>query len=266
MSLTTSLADLSVLLVEPSSMQAHLVQRMLEHQGVGKVVVVGTAQAALELLRARYDNTVVISSLYLPDLAGTELVGAMRAEPELESVPFILVSSETRPQVLEPVRQSGACSIVAKPYSEQQLSRALYAAADYLNPPQDIDVAEIENLRVLIVDDSLASRRHLHRLLTELGIERITEAVDGKEAVSLLEQAMVDLVITDYNMPEMDGRELVEYIRTQSWQAEVPILMVTSEQNMGRLAAVERAGVSAICDKPFEAGSIRRLITDSLTR
>jgi len=125
---------------------------------------------------------------------------------------------------------------------------------------------EGEALRVLVVDDSLASRRHLHRLLTELGIERITEAADGKEAVALLEQAMVDLVITDYNMPEMDGRELTEYIRTQSWQAEVPILMVTSEQNMGRLAAVERAGVSAICDKPFEAGNIRRLISDALTR
>ena len=46
----------------------------------------------------------------------------------------------------------------------------------------------------------------------------------------------------------------------------MPILMVTSEQNMGRLAAVERAGVSAICDKPFEAGNIRRLISDALTR
>ena len=84
--------------------------------------------------------------------------------------------------------------------------------------------------------------------------------------VALLQTTMVDLVITDYNMPEMDGRELTEYIRTQSWQAEVPILMVTSEQNMGRLAAVERAGVSAICDKPFEAGNIRRLISDALTR
>ena len=111
-----------------------------------------------------------------------------------------------------------------------------------------------------------APPRPLPRLPTELGTERTTEAPDGKEAVALLEQAMVDLVITDYNMPEMDGRELTEYIRTQSWQAEVPILMVTREQNMGRLAAVERAGVSAICDKPFEAGNIRRLISDALTR
>ena len=267
MALTTTLADLSVLLVEPSHMQANLVSRMLQHQGVRQVRVFDTAGAALAAMTEGVPTgLVVISSLYLPDMAGTELVAAMRADHDLETIPFILVSSETRPQVLEPVRQSGACSIVTKPFSEQQLSRALFAAADYLNPPEDMDAAEIESLRVLLVDDSLASRRHLRRLLEELGIERIIEAVNGKEAVAALQDAMVDLVITDYNMPEMDGRELTEYIRTQSWQNSVPVLMVTSEQNMGRLAAVERAGVSAICDKPFEAGSIRKLISESLVR
>src|SRR5574343_1634397 len=195
MAMITSLVDLSVLLVEPSSMQAHLVQRMLTNQGVKKVTVVDTAAAALAALHAEHEGTVVVSSLYLPDLAGTELVAAMRAEAALETVPFILVSSEARPQVLEPVRQSGACSIVAKPFTEQQLSRALYAAADYLNPQTDIDAAEIENLRILLVDDSQASRRHLRRMLTDLGVDKITEAVDGKEAVALLQSTTVDLVI-----------------------------------------------------------------------
>ena len=263
MALTTSLADLSVLLVEPSQMQAHVVTRMLQNLGVGKLHVVDTAAAALSELRGG-EWDVAISSLYLPDMPGTELVALMRADPALETIPFILISSETRPQVLEPVRQSGACLIVSKPFTEQQLGRALFATADYLNPQQDSDQAEVEGLRVLLVDDSVASRRHLRRLLEELGIERITEAVNGKEAVATLQDTMVDLVITDYNMPEMDGRELTEYIRTQSWQNTVPVLMVTSEQNMGRLAAVECAGVSAICDKPFEAGSIRRLISDAL--
>ena len=266
MSLTASLADLSVLLVEPSSMQAGLVTRMLQHQGVRSIHTVGEGHAALAALSESQEGWVVISSLYLPDMAGTDLVMAMRDDEALEAIPFILISSETRPQVLEPVRQSGACSIVAKPFNEQQLSRALYAAADYLNPPDDIDAADIENLRVLLVDDSMASRRHILRLLAELGITRVVEAENGKAAVALLQETMVDLVITDYNMPEMDGRELTEYIRTQSWQNTVPVLMVTSEQNMGRLAAVERAGVSAICDKPFEAGSIRKLIAESLLR
>ncbi len=265
MAVTTSLAELKVLLVEPSSMQWNLVSRMLENQGVSHISHVGRGDDALAAMHQSLPD-VVISSLYLPDMAGTDLVIAMRADDWLDAVPFILVSSETRPQVLDPVRQSGACSIVAKPFTEQQLSRALFAAADYLNPPAELDVADIESLRVLLVDDSLASRHHLRRLLEDLGIQRITEAADGKEAVALLQETMVDLVITDYNMPEMDGRELTEYIRTQSWQSQVPVLMVTSEQNQGRLAAVEKAGVSAICDKPFEAGSIRKLINEAVSR
>jgi two-component system chemotaxis response regulator CheY len=71
---------------------------------------------------------------------------------------------------------------------------------------------------------------------------------------------MVDLVVTDYNMPEMDGKALVDHIRQRSWQASVPILMVTSESDFGRLAAVEEAGVSGICDKPFDAATVRRLL------
>ena len=267
MALTMSLADIAVLLVEPSQMQANLVTRMLEGQGVLQIDRVESGNAALQWLAENaLRNRVVVSSLYLPDMSGTELVAAMRDDPLLDALPFILVSSETRPQMLNPVRQSGACSIIAKPFSEEQLARALFSAADYLNPPQDIDPAEVAGLRVLLVDDSPASRRHLRRLLEEIGIERIAEAGNGKEAVAVLSDTMVDLVITDFNMPEMDGRELTEYIRTQSWQNTVPVLMVTSEQNQGRLAAVERAGVSAVCDKPFEAGSIRRLISEALTR
>ena len=61
-------------------------------------------------------------------------------------------------------------------------------------------------------------------------------------------------------MPEMDGKALVQHIRTLSMQPSVPILMVSSERDEGRLAAVEQAGVSAICDKPFEVNLIRRLL------
>lgn len=266
MSLSTAVTEIRVLLVEPSSMQAALASKMLRSMGVLEIEHCHTAAEALDFLRQGHEFTVVVSSLYLPDMSGTDLVATLRANSNFEAVPFILVSSETRPQLLEPIRQSGACSIVTKPFTEQQLGRAIGAAAEYLNPPTNLDSAEIERLHVLLVDDSRASRRHLRRLLEELGVERITEAANGREAVLLLQDTMVDLVITDYNMPEMDGHELTEYIRNQSWQSEVPVLMVTSEQNEGRLAAVEKAGVSLICDKPFEAGSIRRVIAEAMDR
>lgn len=65
-------------------------------------------------------------------------------------------------------------------------------------------------------------------------------------------------------MPEMDGLQLVQHIRSSPEQKNVPILMVTSEQNQNRLAALDKAGVSALLDKPFEPDSIRQLIINIL--
>ena len=61
-------------------------------------------------------------------------------------------------------------------------------------------------------------------------------------------------------MPQMDGRELLEHIRNNSNQRSIPVLMVTSVGNRGKLAAVAQAGVSGICDKPFEVDTIRQMI------
>jgi two-component system chemotaxis response regulator CheY len=85
------------------------------------------------------------------------------------------------------------------------------------------------------------------------------------EAMELIADTFFDLIVTDYNMPRMNGKELVEHIRSGSSQASVPILMVTSEQNENRLAAVQQAGISAICDKPFEPDSVRRLVEQTLS-
>jgi two-component system chemotaxis response regulator CheY len=258
-----ALEDLHLLLVEASNAQAQLVLRMLAELGVNRVEHYTQAGEALAAMRkARPDA--VISSLYLPDMQGTDLVRAMRDEEDLERLPFVLISSETRPQVLEPVRQSGACCIVTKPFTRDQLARALHAVIDLLTPPEALELAEMETLRVLLVDDSALSRRHIRHMLEEMGIEHILEADNGKAALAHLADTMVDLVLTDYNMPEMDGRTLVEYIRNQSWQASAPILMITSEHDENRLAAVEKAGVSAICDKSFGVGDLRKIIANAL--
>jgi len=263
---STSFSGLKIHLVEPSAMQAQLVARMLEQLGVRQTRCFNNAHEALSEMQASPPD-VVISSLYLPDMPGTELVCAMRDIPALEWVPFILISSETRPQVLEPVRQSGACCIIAKPFTPQQMQRALVSVLEQIAPLEELDLDEdVENLKVLLVDDSAMTRRYVTHLLEGMGIRYIIEAENGKDAVTALADTMFDLVLTDYNMPEMDGRALIEYIRTQSWQTEVPILMLTSENNQGRLAAIEKAGVSAICDKPFEQGNIRDEIVRALRR
>jgi two-component system, chemotaxis family, chemotaxis protein CheY len=243
-------------------MQSRLIVQHLESCGVRNTQVFTSAADLLAASR-HHPPGLVVSALYLPDASGTELVTQMRADPALEHTPFILISSETRAQVLDPVRQSGVCGILPKPFSPEQLATALRATLDYLDQDASLDVDDFDltSIRVLMVDDSPSARRFMRRTLSNLGIAHIVEAGDGAEAVELLSDTAFDLVVTDYNMPEMDGKALLDYIRQRSWQSSVPVLMVTSEDDAGRLAAVEEAGVSGICDKPFEPRTVRALLS-----
>ena len=119
-------------------MQAKIIRKACDEIGVRQVDVVGTAREALDAM-ARLRPDVVLSALYLPDGAGTGLVAAMRADPAFASLPFILVSSETRPQALDPVRQAGACGIVPKPFAPRQLALAINATLDYLSLDYSFD-------------------------------------------------------------------------------------------------------------------------------
>jgi two-component system chemotaxis response regulator CheY len=97
-------------------------------------------------------------------------------------------------------------------------------------------------------------------MLERLGIEQIREAENGTQAIGTIETEFFDLIVTDYNMPEMDGDQLSQFIRRQSAQPGVPVLMVTSETDQGRLAGVSQRGVSAIFDKPFTVDNLRATI------
>lgn len=263
--MTTSTIDkLSILLVEPSKAQKKLIEGFLHRLGVEQVKTLQTAQDALQALKNSTPD-IVISAMHLADLTGTELLESIRHGDVQPDIPFMLISSETHYRYLEPIRQAGAIAIVPKPFELEQLRTALYAALDYLDPGE-LQTGHIshEDLKVLLVDDSSLSRRHIHRVLTAMGIEQITEAENGQQAFDLVQGNYFDLIVTDLYMPEMDGKEFVEHVRQDSDQPSVPILMVSSESDASRLAVVQQAGVSAMCDKPFETSTIKQLIENIL--
>ncbi len=257
-------SDLRTLLIEPSAVQSKVMACRLAELGITQVTRVETAQAALQVLLPFNDKSpnLVLSALYLPDMSGVDLLTQLRNDESTQNLAFILISSETRAQVLEPVRQLGACAILPKPFTAEHLNNALMMTLDYLSVDHSLEDHEIELefVRVLLVDDSRAARNYMRKVLENMGIRNITEAENGRAGKILIEENTFDLLITDYNMPEMDGKALVEYVRTQSWQSHIPILMVSSEQDSGRLAAIEQAGVSGICDKPFEPAMVRALL------
>lgn len=254
------IADLAVTFVEPSITQRKVIMGHLNELGLSRVEWFDEGHAALRDMY-QFQPDLVVSAMHLPDMSGTELVQYMREDSVLEEIPFMLISSEHSDYYLEPLRQAGVVAILSKPFDLKDLEKALYTALEYIEPDNsELEGIELEQLLVLVVDDSESARKHICRVLQGLGVENIVQASNGKEALKCIEQRPFDLIVTDYNMPEMDGQELIRHVREQGLDKSIPILMVTSERNSSRLAGIKQAGVSAMCDKPFEPAEVRSLI------
>jgi len=254
------LDELKILMVEPSLAQQHHIERCLHGLGIKHIQSVNCGAVAMQTL-AEMSPDLVISAMHLPDMTGTDLILKIRTGNVCRNVPYMLISSETHYRYLEPIRQAGVISTLPKPFSREQLAKAIYAVLDYIDP-DELAVADrdLEEIKVLLVDDSETSRRHIRLLLSRMGVEQVVEVDNGPAALNEIEHDFFDLIVTDYHMPEMNGKELIECIRHDSKQSSVPILMVSGEHDQQRLAAVRQAGVSAICDKPFEPTQIKSLI------
>ncbi|MDO6513438.1 MULTISPECIES: response regulator [unclassified Neptuniibacter] len=260
------LSSLYVTVIEPSKVQRQIITGHLNSFGIEQIEEFEEARPALNHMLSSPPD-LVLSSMHLPDITGTELVTQMRGLNTLQDITFLLVSSETHYRYLEPIRQAGAIAILPKPFSREEMGVALRSTLDYITDfESESDNDDYEALNVLIVDDSSLSRKYIQQMLKSLSIHSIQTAKDGSEALELINQGnLFDLIITDYNMPNIDGKELTEHIRTASEQPTVPILMMTSEQNESRLAAIQSAGVSALCSKPLSYDTVKHLIEQLVT-
>lgn len=115
---------------------------------------------------------------------------------------------------------------------------------------------------ILIVDDSPILRKVISKVVKMCGIEdeRIHEAGNGREALEVLDKVWIDLVLLDLNMPVMNGEEFVQHLRERPELADVPVIIVSTESNRGRLQRLSDLGVTESLHKPFEPEELRRLV------
>jgi two-component system chemotaxis response regulator CheY len=112
---------------------------------------------------------------------------------------------------------------------------------------------------VLIVDDSAAIRKILHRVLLQADVPlgRVLEAGDGNEALATLAESPVNLILSDINMPNMDGIELLRAVKDQAATKDVPVVMVTTEGGSSKVMEAVNLGASGYVRKPFTAEQIK---------
>ena len=110
--------------------------------------------------------------------------------------------------------------------------------------------------KFLIVDDFSTMRRIVRNLLKELGYSNVDEAEDGAMALAKLRSEQFDFVITDWNMPVMDGLTMLQNIRADAALSKIPVLKVTAEAKKENIIAAAQAGANGYVVKPFTAATL----------
>jgi two-component system chemotaxis response regulator CheY len=112
-------------------------------------------------------------------------------------------------------------------------------------------------MRILSVDDSATMRRIIKNQLKQSGYEEVDEAENGREALAQLQKVAYDLLITDWNMPEMGGLDLVKEVRKLDALKALPILMITTISGKEDIVTALKAGVNNYVVKPFDVPTLQ---------
>jgi len=113
-------------------------------------------------------------------------------------------------------------------------------------------------MKILVVDDFSTMRRIIKNVFKDLGFANIQEADDGNTALPMLQQDVFDFVVTDWNMPGMQGIDLLRAIRADASLKHIPVLMVTAEAKKEQIIAAAQAGVNGYVIKPFTTATLER--------
>ena len=113
------------------------------------------------------------------------------------------------------------------------------------------------NMKILIVDDFSTMRRIIKNLLRDLGFTNTAEADDGLTALPMLQGGNFDFLVTDWNMPGMEGIELLKRVRADENLKSLPVLLVTAEAKKEQIVEAAQAGVNGYIVKPFTSGTLK---------
>ncbi len=115
-------------------------------------------------------------------------------------------------------------------------------------------------MKILIVDDFSTMRRIIKNLLRDLGFNNTAEADDGNTALPMLQAGDFDFLVTDWNMPGMEGIDLLKAVRADEKLANLPVLLVTAEAKKEQIVEAAQAGVNGYVVKPFNAATLKEKI------
>jgi response regulator RpfG family c-di-GMP phosphodiesterase len=234
------MAQLKVLVVEDSPSQQRLIRAYLQALDDAEVVCTDNAEDGLEeALATPFD--IILSDISLPGISGLELCRRVKAEAD-PPPPVVLVSTLAGDEDVQRGFEAGAEAYLGKPFSERELLRTVN------------DVLHKNMLRrgqhILVVDDSAGIRSAVSAGLRDAGF-RVSEAEDGGGALELARSAAPDLILSDLNMPNVDGFTLCRELKKDEALAATPLVVMSASDDRGTMRRLVHMGAAAFLVKPF---------------
>jgi CheY-like chemotaxis protein/HPt (histidine-containing phosphotransfer) domain-containing protein len=261
--------DLPVLVVDDNATNRLVLMEMLRVWHAKPVAVTNGPAALATLRRAAEAGTpfaLALIDYQMPSMDGLEAASRIRGDAELAATPVVLLTSADRPGDVAQVRGLGKSAYLMKPIVEPgDLLRAIQAAISDRQgdeavpgpisaPPRSRAAA---GLRVLVVDDTPVNRTVVSHLLTKRGYDSVA-VENGRQALAALERAPFDIVLTDLQMPELDGFETTAAIRAQEQTTglHIPIVAMTAHAMRGERERCLAAGMDGYVTKPLRPAEL----------
>jgi len=200
------------------------------------------------------DLDLIVSEFNLPKLDGITFLKKVRSLKSSAFTSFLMMTGEADLDKKNLAFESGADQFIQKPFERQ----IFYETISKLLLPQK----QFEHKKVLIVEDSPTIRSVISNNLVQTGFneDNILQSGNGEEGIKILKTEDVNLVILDWHMPVMNGFEFTQIVRTKFSKEKLPILMVSNENDKGKVIQIFQRGINAYIIKPFTAIDIEAKI------
>jgi DNA-binding response OmpR family regulator len=249
----TTRAKKLILLADDSPLIHRHTVPLLEEDGY-EVMSANDGVEAVELAR-QHKPDLVITDIEMPRLDGYGVCKALKEDAATAHVPVLVCSSLGEATDLEKGFDAGADDYLVKPVIPEELSTRVRALVQGTLPGA--------RERVLVVDDSPAQRHYVADCLARQGFE-VTTAEDGKVALRKAQTIRPSLIVSDYEMPNMTGFELVHALRRDPELRQTPVIMLTARDSKRDRAQLRAAGASAYLVKPFSQDKCIALVERTL--
>lgn len=257
-----SLRGRKIYVIEYSVFIAGRIESILTEAGAEVRTSANPTRALLDIVH--WNPDAIVSNVNVGEMTGFELCLILKMMPDHAKIPFIILSSSKSEHVKAQIEAVGADYYIPK---DQHFDTNTYKAiCRALNESDDLSLDVKVSAKkqggdtILVVDDSSVMRRIICNILASLGITKVAHAENGKEALARIGEQPCSMVLTDWNMPVMNGLELVYALRERDDTCTLPIIMITTEGASAEREQAEKAGVNAFLPKPFTRDSFRQVL------